>query len=146
MLKSYFKKLFSKPKPPPRKPEAPLVYNLQEIYQQLNAQYFEGKLDLQIHWFGQREFSPKRRIVLGSYHSQKKLIRIHRVLDRPHVPDYFITFIIYHEMLHHVFPPIERKNRRRQIHHRAFLEEEKRFHNYALAEEFKKTLKNAWFK
>lgn len=121
-------------------------YNLKEIYNKVNALYFENKIDLKLQWFGSKSFIPRRRILLGSYHKQKGLIKIHRLLDRAHVPDYFITYIMYHEMLHHVEPPIEKMGERRRIHHRGFSAREKEFQEYALAQEFRKTIRNEWFK
>lgn len=121
-------------------------HNLREIYNRVNALYFEDKIELQIQWFGSKSFIPKRRILLGSYHRKKGLIKIHRLLDRSHVPDYFVTYIMYHEMLHHVEPPIERLGRRRRIHHAGFSRREKEFQEYAQAQEFRKTIRDEWFK
>jgi hypothetical protein len=58
------------------------------------------------------------------------------MLDHPEVPEYCVAFILYHEMLHHVLPPLKGKRGRRQIHHRAFTTKEKEFRDYALAQEF----------
>jgi len=41
------------------------VYNLQEIYNALNKEYFDAKLDLRISWFGRGEAIPKTRITFG---------------------------------------------------------------------------------
>ena len=46
----------------------------------------------------------RRAIKLGTYSATERLIRIHPVLDKPWVPRYFVCFVIYHEMLHHVMP------------------------------------------
>jgi hypothetical protein len=53
---------------------------------------------------------------------------------------------MYHEMLHHVEPPIEKLGERRRIHHRGFSAREKEFQEYALAQEFRKTIRDEWFK
>lgn len=121
-------------------------YNLKEIYDKLNAQYFESKLDLNITWVGNRNSTPRVRLMFGSYHREKKLIKIHRRLDQAHVPYYFISFVVYHEMLHHVLPPLKEKNQRRRIHHPAFIEKEKQFQEYALSQEFQKVMRASWFK
>ncbi len=120
-------------------------YNLKEIYDEVNRVYFDNKIDLQFRWFGSRDFIPRRRILLGSYHMKKGLIKIHRLLDQTHVPSYFIHYIMYHEMLHHVEPPLERLGRRRRIHHRGFCEREKEFKEYELAQEFRKVIRDQWF-
>lgn len=120
-------------------------YNLKEIYDRINQQYFEGKVDLQITWFGPKKSLYQRRVVLGCYHRDKKLVKINRLLDQSDIPDYYISFIVYHEMLHHVAPPIEQMFRKRQIHHPNFKALEKQFQDYALVKEFRKKTKTRWF-
>ena len=119
-------------------------YDLKAIYDQVNQLYFESKLVLRIMWFGDKNSRPRTRIRLGSYNHRTELIKIHRVLDQAHVPHHFVSFIVYHEMLHHVLPPVE-TGRRRKIHHQEFLEKEKQFQEYALAKESAKKLKKTWF-
>lgn len=120
-------------------------YNLKEIYDAMNAEYFEGKLSLRISWSKTRNIQPRRRIVLGSYHQDQALIRINQRLDAPHIPYSFISFIVYHEMLHHVLPPLKRSHNGRRIHHLAFTEREAQFKHYAEVKALKKSLKNSWF-
>lgn len=119
-------------------------YDLQTVYDEINALYFEKSLALGITWVGNRLSKPKTRIVLGSYHHHQKVIRINRVLDHPEIPHYFISFIVYHEMLHHTHPPRKRLGRR-EIHHNDFKLKEKQFEHYAQAKEFRKRFKNALF-
>ncbi|HSX04330.1 MAG TPA: hypothetical protein VLG76_06345 [Rhabdochlamydiaceae bacterium] len=121
-------------------------YHLDQIYEKINQHYFEGKLDLKISWFGNHKSVAKRRVILGSYNHRKGLIKIHRVLDHSHIPDYFISFIVYHEMLHHVLPPLWGRYRRRRIHHSEFSAREKQFEEYALAKEFRKGFIKELFK
>ncbi|MES2344581.1 MAG: hypothetical protein V4494_01390 [Chlamydiota bacterium] len=121
-------------------------YDLQEIFNVLNEKYFDSKIDLPLKWFGNKGFRPRRRIVLGSYHLEKKIIKVHRVLDKEHVPHCVVSFIVYHEMLHHILPPKKIKNKRRKIHHPEFLMREKLFAEYVEAqEEIKKLLQGLWF-
>jgi len=120
-------------------------YHLKEVYDRVNQQYFEGKLDLRITWFGPKKSRYQRRVVLGCYHPDKKLIRINRVLDQSDIPDYYISFIVYHEMLHHVAPPVVQMFRRRQIHHPQFKALEKQFKDFARVKEFRKTSRERWF-
>jgi hypothetical protein len=120
-------------------------YNLQEVYNRVNQQYFEGKVDLQITWFGPKKSRYQRRVILGCYHRDKRLVKINRILDQSDIPDYYISFIVYHEMLHHVAPPIIQRFRKRQIHHPEFKALEKKFQDYALVKEFRKASKSRWF-
>jgi hypothetical protein len=61
------------------------------------------------------------------------LIRIHPTLDRREVPEYFLAWIVYHEMLHqkHSIPVIAG---RRRFHTREFLAEERLFDDYERAQ------------
>lgn len=121
-------------------------WDLKEIYHKINKQYFESALDLHITWFGNKQFVPRTRIRLGVYHSLSKVIKIHRVLDQEHIPEYFISSIVYHEMLHHVLPPIKKRSRKRHIHHAEFVAREKQFKEYQLAKDFSQVLKKKLFK
>jgi len=115
------------------------TYHLQQIFDQINTTYFENKIPpLPITWFGTPKTSAKRHRLLGYYHNEKKFIKIHRLLDQPQFPDYFISYIVYHEMLHYLYPPIHESGRKRRIHHRAFKEQERRFGEYAIAKKWEK--------
>jgi len=109
------------------------VHDLQDIFDFLNEIYFGGSISASITW-GQRGGKPRRRnsIKMGSYSVEDRLIRIHRSLDRPFVPRFFVAWIVFHEMLHQVHgAPIV--NGRRQFHTKAFLEDEARYEHYASA-------------
>lgn len=119
-------------------------HHLEEILSRVNTDYFEGKLNLKITWFTRKRSSAPRRIILGSYHFRTELIRINSYLDQAHIPDYFVAYIVYHEALHHVHPPVRGK-RGRSIHHAKFKESEKRFKEYDQAMEFQKIIKKDVF-
>lgn len=114
-------------------------YNLQEIFDQLNAQYFDGRIEARITW-GQRGRRRRAResIKLGSYTVEDKLIRIHPVLDAKDVPRYFVAWVVYHEMLHEIHDmPIV--GGRRIYHTPAFRQQEAEFEHYALAVAWERT-------
>ena len=114
------------------------TYNLQEIMHAINQEYFEGKLSLPITWWGNPLRVARTKRTLGSYHFATGLIRIHRMLDHPHFPSYFISYIVYHEMLHHLLPPLKRKVRGRRSHHAQFCAKEREFRDFARAREWEK--------
>jgi|GEM_PF-344134 len=99
--------------------------------------------DIHITW-GRRS-QGNRSIRFGSYDFDRKLIRIHPALDREWVPRYFVAFIIYHELLHALFPPIGGcegraegaqsggASRRRLVHTPEFNAMERRFPDYQKA-------------
>jgi hypothetical protein len=69
--------------------------------------------------------APSRTLRLGSCSADPPLVRIHPVLDHESVPAWFVGFVVFHELLHLVYPPI-RGNGRRIVHPRSFLRAERR--------------------
>lgn len=108
------------------------IYDLQTMFDRLNDTFFQGGISAAIGW---GKFPGKRRrksIRLGVYDHQTREIRIHPALDRVEVPRYFVEFIVFHEMLHQLFPSSNGKGRR--VHHpRAFRDREKAYPHYAVA-------------
>jgi len=105
-------------------------HDLRAIFDELNARYFDNRIDAAITW-GARAGRPRRRnsIKMGSYSVEDRLIRIHRSLDRAFVPRFFVAWIVFHEMLHQVHD-IRVKNGRREFHSKAFLADEAGFELY----------------
>lgn len=110
-------------------------HDLQAIYQAVNQRYFDGTVSVNVTWARKqaaRASADRRSIKLGSYTSRDRLIRVHPALDAAFVPRYFIEYIVYHEMLHHVLPP-KQHDRRRELHGPEFLARERQFHDYRVA-------------
>lgn len=120
------------------------VHDLEPLFQKVNRHYFTSPLNLSITWFGKPQKKNKRQISFGLYHHATKLVKINRVLDQINVPDFFVEYIIYHEMLHEIYRPQPTENGFIRIHTKEFKENEKRFEYYkeakAFEEEFKKIL------
>lgn len=112
------------------------VYDLQGIYNHLNEKYFEGSLSLSIDWFGRTTSSGRiQRKVLGYYDARYKRIRIHVSLNHSFFPPYFLSYVVYHEMVHSVAPPIKGGVRRR-VHHGEFKKRERCFEDYSIAKQW----------
>lgn len=109
------------------------VYNLQTIYNELNKEYFDGELDLHITWFGKVHQRNRTRVTFGLYYDPLRLIKVHRILDTPSFPDYFIRYVVYHEMVHHVCPAYVDEKGISRIHSKEFKAMEQRFRHYDLA-------------
>jgi len=110
-------------------------HDLLAIFQQLNKTYFDARVDALITWARSpvsRRGLTRKAIKLGSYSAVDRLIAVHPVLDRPWVPRYFVAFVIYHEMLHHLIPSV-RDNGRSRLHPPAFREREREFRHYERA-------------
>lgn len=106
------------------------VYDLAVLAQAVNAEYFGGRLDYRVGWGRRGRAGAGRSIRYGSCHVASRLIRIHPLLDDPRVPEDFVRYILYHEMLHLVVPP-EVRGRRRLDHPLAFRQQEQRFRDLA---------------
>jgi len=116
-------------------------HDLQAIFGRLNDTYFQGMVDATVGWARNTRSPGDRRqrttIKLGTYCADRKLIRIHPVLDRSWVPRYFVEYVVFHEMLHHMMPmPV--RDGRRELHPPQFLEREQRFRHYARAIEWER--------
>ena len=53
-------------------------------------------------------------------------------LDRSWVPRYFVSYIVHHELVHHVVPPL-RLSGRALVHSPEFLRREREFRQYERA-------------
>lgn len=132
------------------------VHDLYAIFQDLNERYFGGSCHALITWGRKSKrprgtTAPRRAIRLGSYSSLERLIRIHPALDRAWVPRYFVAFVVYHEMLHHMIPAARGLTRaptrsatasgqsaRRVLHPPELLERERLFRKYERALEWER--------
>jgi len=112
------------------------IYNLKDLYDELNDEYFKGKLNLFITWFGKASQRNKTRITFGLYQDQLKLIKIHRLLDSPTIPKYVISYVIFHEMLHHVCPSYMDEKGVHRIHSKEFKLKETRYRYFDLAQDW----------
>lgn len=122
------------------------IYDLQRIYNDLNAEYFDGDLNLKITWYGKGDQRNRTRTTFGLYHDSLKLIKIHRIMDNPYFPEYVVAYIIYHEMLHNVCPSYHDEKGIHRIHSKEFKIREKAFKNYHLAQNWIKKHHEYFFK
>jgi hypothetical protein len=111
-------------------------HDLHAILDALNHRYFEQPVEALIAWArmarGQGRKRRRRSIKLGSYRGREPLIRVHPVLDAAWVPGFFVEYIVYHEMLHHVIAmPV--RNGRRSLHGPDFRARERAFERYGEA-------------
>jgi hypothetical protein len=107
-------------------------FDLQALFDALNEAHFQGGIQARIGWGRMPGKRRRKSIRLGVYDHQTREIRIHPALDRPDVPRFFVEFIVFHEMLHQLFPSSNGTGRR--VHHpRAFRERERTYPRYAEA-------------
>ncbi len=110
-------------------PEQGRFFNLRSIFEKLNAQYFRNRLKgYTIVWGRRRKERPRDQIVFGTIQEEDRVIRIHPLLDRAFVPQWFLQYVIYHEMCHAVVADRFDEYGRRIVHHERFYERERRFY------------------
>jgi len=108
------------------------VHDLQGLFDRLNAEYFEGKIEARIGWGPVRPGRRRRTVKTGVYVQDARIIRIHPTLDRPQVPEFYVATVVFHEMLHQAVPARE-VNGRRVVHGAEFRRRERAYPDHARA-------------
>jgi hypothetical protein len=109
------------------------AHDLLQVFDRMNARFFGGALKVPLTWGKGGGRARRGGLTFGSYDPVLALIRIHPVLDRRDVPDYFLESVVYHEMLHHHMGGVPDKAGRTVYHSRAFREAEARYPFHAQA-------------
>ena len=83
-------------------------------------------------WGRRARSSARRTLMLGNYRPDGNVVRIHPVLDQKLVPDWYVRFILFHEILHAAIPS-------GRVHHTpAFRRREQQHPDYARARKWEK--------
>ena len=101
------------------------IYNLDRMFTRLNKKYFDGQLSKPAITWSQR----RTRNILGHHDHVYDSITISKTLDSDEVPEWFVEYILYHEMLH-IKHPARLIKGRRYYHTSAFRLDERRFLYY----------------
>ena len=111
------------------------VYNLEEIFDELNQHFFHGLLGRpQMTWSQNHA-----RNHLGHFDPAHNTIVVSRIFDRKGVPRFVLEYLVYHEMLHLKYP-VKLRGTRRCVHGAEFQAEEKLFPHVAQAKKILKSL------
>jgi hypothetical protein len=110
-------------------------HNLEEIFERLNRQYFDGLLGRPLLGWSRR-FS---RSLLGHFDPSHNAIIISRIFDRPATPALALEYVMFHEMLHLRYP-VDHNGVRRRVHTREFRQAERAFPKLAEAKDLLKKL------
>lgn len=119
----------------PMLPARGRVYDLVEMFEDLNLRFFHGLMARpEVGW------SPRiSRSIVGHYDPSHHAIVISRLLDSAEVPAFVVEYVLYHEMLHLRYPT-ENKGARRCIHTAEFRRAEKQFPLFQQAQELLKRI------
>ena len=107
------------------------VYDLERMFTKLNRRYFDGQIEKPTLTWSQR----RTRSILGHHDHVYDSITISKTLDSIDVPEWFVEYILYHEMLH-IKHPARLINGRRFYHTSAFRTDERRFPHYDQAQKW----------
>ncbi len=69
-----------------------------------------------VTWGRRTRTRARRSLQLGCYIAADDLIRVHPVLDQNWVPEWFLRYVLFHELLHAALPS-ERGSTGRAVHH-----------------------------
>ncbi len=105
------------------------VYDLERMFTKLNRRFFEGQLEKPTITWSQR----RTRSILGHHDHVFDSITISKTLDSKEVPEWFVEYIMYHEMLH-IKHPARLIKGRRYYHTSAFRQDERKFPHYEQAQ------------
>ncbi|HET6201309.1 MAG TPA: hypothetical protein VFI25_00755 [Planctomycetota bacterium] len=126
------------PPPPPASSARGAVHDLGGIYERLRREHFDGGLDCAVSWARPGRSRAPRSIKFGSYDPVGRVIRVHPALDRPFVPEGFVAYILFHEMLHAALPPMRGRDGHRRHHHGEFRRRERAYPERARWEAWEK--------
>jgi predicted metal-dependent hydrolase len=105
------------------------VYDLDQIFTQLNEHYFRGRIPKPaLTWSARKTYR-----ILGHHDATHEHISISRSLDSASVPRYVVEYVVFHEMLH-IAHPTRHVNGRRYNHTAAFKRDERKFLYFEEAE------------
>ena len=123
--------------PPPRVPDASLSqrgrhHDLARIAagilsKELASDFGPSRPAPRVTWGRTRGRSPRRAMRLGSYDAEIDVVRVHPALDQEGVPESFVRYVLFHELLHAVHPPVRGEDGRWIRHGREFQERERRY-------------------
>ena len=93
--------------------------------------HFANGVTAAITW-GRMPILGKRRraIRFGAYFSRGNIIRIHPLLDQAFVPEYFVRYVVFHEMLHAAMETRATGSGRRRVHGGEFKRRERAYPDY----------------
>ncbi len=111
------------------------VYNLAEMFEDLNQRFFHGLMARPELGWSRRE----SKQTLGHYDPSHNAIILSKLLDRRDVSRLVVEYVMYHEMLHLRFP-VDHRGARRCVHTREFKLAEKQFPAFKEAKELIKKL------
>ena len=110
-------------------------FDLRKIFDRINARHFRRNplRRYRIEWGRKRRQRPRTTMIFGTIQEEDRVIRVHPLLDAAFVPEWFLEYVIYHEMLHAVVRDVPLPSGRRIVHTEEFVRREQRFRHFRRA-------------
>ncbi len=118
--------------PAPGRPPQGDHHDLQAVYDSVNREWFDGQVVASIEWMKRPAYRK-----LAEYHPVQARIRVSPLLDHPEVPNAYLDFLVYHEMLH-AFLGGKEAGSKKIYHHKRFQEMEAAHPGYRAALRFER--------
>ena len=103
-----------------------MVYDLKKLFDTINQHYFKGTIQSFIRWGAYASKTSYQSYFNDQYGNKQNLITIAGAYNHPKVPEFAITAVIFHEILHIVYPRYK-KNGRNVIHGPEFRKAERMY-------------------
>lgn len=103
-----------------------MVYDLKELFDTINQHHFKGKIQSYIRWGAYASKTSYQSYFIDQHGNKQNLITIAGAYNHQKVPEFAITGLIFHEMLHIVYPRYK-KNGRNIIHGPEFRKAERMY-------------------
>ncbi len=128
-LRVLFERIPSTPAKPRGGISRGLHHDLEVLADEERRAHFAGLSACPVVWGPRRRPRRQKSIRLGLYDPRGPIIRIHSRLDSPHVPAFFVGFVIFHELLHHELG-VPRRGSRTRVHSPEFRARERQHPRY----------------
>lgn len=110
-------------------PAPGIEFDLREVFDSINTRFFDGRLRSIVRWGAPGSITSSQTHRIGHDGERVSVITIAGAYDDSRVPLFALEAVMYHEMLHLVYPP-QRINGRLSIHGREFRAAEAQFPSF----------------
>lgn len=117
-------------------------HDIQSYATRLNSLYLQGRSTAQVRWGRRSTRRSTRSIRFACYDPSRNVIIMNRKMDNSQIPEYFVEYVLFHEMLHEVLGIGSRPDGKRDIHGRLFKLMESTYPDFEKARRFERHLCN----
>jgi len=112
-------------------------HDLERLSDGLHAREFAGEFEDReppgVTWGRRARSRARSSLQLGTYRPSQHLVTMHPVLDQAAVPESYVRFVLFHEILHAVVPAESDARGHARVHTAAFRRRERAYAGYEAA-------------